>query len=191
MTKAEKRLQQASASAEARIGHAKGGMMRSSDELIREFVVIREHRDRLRRERAGLFCSRAEPVTEDDYREAQAEAQAGQVAGFEFPQATQEQACWKAARKWDDTGYRARLYFNPPMSEWCEHCRRRQAVNDAYREAVRRHAGALRGLIARGKAQLRALGAAHLVDVALSPAVREAGCAEAIPTLPDGESIEP
>jgi hypothetical protein len=30
-----------------------------------------------------------------------------------------------------------------------------------------------------------------LVDVALSPAVREAGCAEAIPTLPDGESIEP
>jgi hypothetical protein len=159
----------------ATAGKDRSRFVRSSDELIREYAATRQHRDRLRRERAGLFCERAEPVTADDYRDAQAEAQSDPLAEFEFPQTTQPEACWKAARKWDDTRYRTRFYFDPPPSQWCESCRRRQSVNDAYRAAVRRHGGALRGLIARGKAVAKA---------------REAGSASEAPTVPDGETQE-
>lgn len=126
-------------------------MTRSSDELLREFAVIRAHRDRLRRERAALFCERAEAVLVDPHT-------------FESLPREQDEPCWKAARRWDDSQSRARFYFDPPTSQWCASCQRRQIVSDAYREAVKRHAGALRGLLARGKGQLLTLGAAHLVD---------------------------
>lgn len=125
--------------------------MRSSDELIRDFYAARALRDRLRRERAGLFCARAEPVSPQDYADAQCESQSDPLAVFVFPEPTQPEACWKAARKWDHDSYRARFYFDPPQSEWCENCRQRQAVSDAYRAAVRAHGGALRGLLRRGK----------------------------------------
>ena len=114
--------------------------MRSSDELVRDFYAVRSLRNRLRVERGGLFCERAEPL--------------GVNADLEPVPATQAEPCWKAARKWDDTGSRARFYFDPPPSEWCATCRRRQEVSDAYRESVKRHGGALRGLLRRGRALL-------------------------------------
>lgn len=126
--------------------------MRSSDELLREFYQIRATRNRLRRERGACFCLRAEPVTRQDFEDAAAERQSDPLATFEFPEPTQPEACWKHARTWEETDYRARFYFDPPQSEWCEPCRRRQELTEAYREAVRRHGGALRGLLRRGKA---------------------------------------
>ena len=110
--------------------------MRSSDDLIRDLCVVRALRDRLRAERAALFCERAEPTTVDENFETHP---------------TQAEACWKAARKWKDDGYHRRFYLDPPPSQWCESCRKRQEVSDAYREAVRHHGGALRGLLRRGK----------------------------------------
>lgn len=131
--------------------------MRSSDELLREFVAIRGRRDELRRDRAGLFCERAE-VSPDDYADAAAEAKQNPCNIFELPQPTKAEPCWKAARKWaNDDRYepdpeRRRFYLDPPPSEWCASCQRRQVVSDAYREAVRQHGGALRGLLRRGRA---------------------------------------
>jgi hypothetical protein len=138
--------------------------MKSSDDLIRDFALARKRRDDLRRERAGLFCARAEPVSPQDYDEAHAEAQSDPMATFVFPEPTQAEPCWKAARKWRDDGYHSKFYFDPPQSEWCEPCRRRQAVSDLYRVAVRRHGGALRGLLSRAKALLPAAGEAPTAD---------------------------
>lgn len=128
--------------------------MKSSDRLLVEFITARDLRDRLKRERDGCFCERAEPMTPRDYEDAAAEAQTDPLATFEFPQPTQAEPCWKAARKWTpETPYSngGKFYHDPPMSEWCATCQRRQKASEDYREAVRRHAGALRGLIRRGK----------------------------------------
>lgn len=139
--------------------------MKSSDELLREFVAIRARRDALRRERSGLFCERAEPVSPVDMADAASEAKGDPLATFVFPEPTQEEACWKAARKWDADSYKSRFYLDPPPSKWCATCQRRQVVSDAYRVAVRAHAGALRGLLARGRAlDAVARGSASQVD---------------------------
>jgi hypothetical protein len=118
--------------------------MRSSDEMIRDFWAVRALRDRLRTERASLVC---------DQEMAHEAALTG--TDWDSPIAVSPvppEPCWKAARKWRDDGYRSKFYFDPPQSEWCENCRKRQAVSDAYRAAVRAHGGALRGLLRRGKA---------------------------------------
>lgn len=125
--------------------------MKSSDELIREFGSIRSERDRLRALRGGLLCQRAELVSRSDYEDAAAEQKAEPWARFAFPQATQAEPCWKAARRWREGHNRAEFYFDPAPSEWCESCRQRQAATDAYRVAVRQHGGALRGLLRRAR----------------------------------------
>ncbi len=133
----------------------------TSDDLIRKFADVRALRDRLRWERGGLCCERAEVVSVHDLEDAMAEAKSDPLATFELPQPTQAEPCWKAARKWEDTGYRSRFYFDPPQSEWCESCRKRQAVSDAYRATVRQHGGALRGLLARAKVLTRLASLSH------------------------------
>lgn len=131
--------------------HRRLVVARSSDDMLRSFTEIRAARSYFLSERNGLLCERAEPVSQRDHDEAQAEATSDPLATFEFPQPTQEEACWKMARKWEDGPYRARFYFDPPQSEWCESCRRRQKMSEAYRSASRQHGAALRGLIRRGK----------------------------------------
>lgn len=114
--------------------------MDDSDRLLVRFITRRDLRDRLRDERDSLYCERAEPVTQID-------------PATDLPiQPTQEQPCWKMARKFrDNDSYRAAMYFDPPEAEWCSNCRRREDVTADLRDAVRSHAGALRGLIRRGK----------------------------------------
>lgn len=149
--------------------------MRSTDDIVREFWAVRTLRDKLRAERAGLLCERAETVTQADIEDAQAEAQNDPLAVIVFPAHREPmEPCWKAARKWEDDGYRSRFYFDPPQSKWCETCRKRQAVSDAYRESVRKHGGALRGLLRRGKA-LAAPPAVDAVDPHLAARGTDAG----------------
>lgn len=117
--------------------------MRTADDLVREFYAVRALRNRLREERDSLLCERTEsgPPADFDWD-----------SGGSLPEVGPP--CWKAARQWerDRDGEPTRhFYFDPPESEWCANCRRRQHVSDAYRETVRRHAGALRGLLRRGK----------------------------------------
>lgn len=139
--------------------------MRSADDLIRDFAEVRAARRHFLAERNGLSCERAEPVSQRDRDEAQAEAQSDPLATFEFPpQPTQPEACWKAARKWEDGPYRARFYFDPPQSEWCASCRRRQEMAEAYRSASRSHGAALRGLLARGKCLIESRRTRDAVD---------------------------
>lgn len=125
---------------------------KSSDTLVAEYAHARLVRDDLRRQRGACFCERAEPVSHIDHAEAASEAKTDPLATFVFPEQTQDEACWKAARKWEDDfgARRTRFYFDPPLAEWCATCRRRQELTEQLREAVRRHAGALRGLLARG-----------------------------------------
>lgn len=126
--------------------------------VVRRFCAARARRDRLRRERAECFCERAEPMSPVAFEDAAAEAILDPIITLRLPQPTQEEPCWKAARQWTPpTPYSdgGKLYYDPPMSAWCEPCRRRQRVNDELREAIRAHAGALRGLIAHGKTLIR------------------------------------
>jgi hypothetical protein len=129
----------------------------SSDVLLARFVRVRELRDKIRADRDACFCLRAEPVTPTDMADAASEAHDDVLATFEFPQPTQAEPCWKAARKWEDDGPHRNGGFrlDPPISEWCEPCRQRQALTQRLRAAVNEHGGALRGLIRRGRALAR------------------------------------
>lgn len=130
---------------------------KSSQELIEAFVFAHLERKRLRSQRDACYCERAEPVSRSDYEDAAAESRHDPMATFEFPQPTQDAACWKAARQWQDRGPdEGRMYFIPPPSEWCATCQRRQTLTEALRAIAVRRAGALRGLIARGKWTARA-----------------------------------
>jgi hypothetical protein len=129
-----------------------GALVKSSDDLLREFFLARHDRNRLRSERAGLLCERSEAMTLDAVEDACAKELADPLWNGSLHVHEAKEPCWKAARKWEETNYRSRFYFDPPMAEWCETCRRRQEVSDAYRASVRKHGGALRGLLRRGKA---------------------------------------
>lgn len=132
----------------------------TSDELVERWMRIRQERDRVRRDRDARHCERAELVTRAYYG-AVAEAQTDPLATFELPEPSQPEPCWKAARKWtgptphSDGGV---FYLDPPIVAWCLPCQERQALNDQLRVLVRQHAGALRGLVARGKSLLRQSG---------------------------------
>lgn len=126
----------------------------TSDAMLMRFAEVRQTRDRLRAERDNCFCRLAEPVTPLDMADAAAEAHDDPLATFVFPSPTQVEPCWKAARKWRDDGPDARsgFYLDPPISEWCEPCQRREALTTQLRSAVQAHGGALRGLLRRGRA---------------------------------------
>jgi hypothetical protein len=116
--------------------------MRCSDALIRDFYAIRTLRNRLKSERDSLLCERHE------------RAELPEGFDWDTPLPEPKPPCWKAARQWErdrDGEPTRRFYLDPPPSEWCAACRRRQEVSDAYRESVRRHGGALRGLLRRGR----------------------------------------
>ncbi len=124
----------------------------TSEDVVRRFVQARLARNTAKDARDACLCERhSESRTLFDFN-----------AAGEFvcqPPAIQEEPCWKAARKrtevtpWDDGG---KFYLDPPMSEWCETCRRRQGLAAEYTRAVRAHAGALRGLIRHGRTLLKA-----------------------------------
>ena len=112
----------------------------TGDDLIEAFVRIRLARNRVLTQRDGLLCERHETgeLVELDTTD---------MPVFSEP-------CWKAARKrTEPTPYSDgdRLYIDPPPSQWCQSCQQREALTDQYRVLVRQHAGALRGLIRRGK----------------------------------------
>ena len=122
--------------------------VKSSDAMIADFVAARALRDKLRSERGACLCERSEQP--DD---------AAIQAALEGPDPIEAgEPCWKAARQWDNNPehYRARFHFDPPMSEWCATCQRRQALTIQLREAITKHAGALRGLMRRGQVLNRA-----------------------------------
>lgn len=123
--------------------------------VVRRFVEARETRNRLKDERDACFCERAEPSLQPGYAMVM-------DPDDDMPRDTppsQPEPCWKAARKrtpvtpYSDGG---KFYLDPPMSEWCQTCQRRQVASDAYRKSVTAHAGALRGLIRHGKSIISA-----------------------------------
>jgi hypothetical protein len=123
-------------------------------DVVKRYVAARVERDRLKAERDGCFCERAEPALQPGY--------VMEIDGDDLPREaapTQAEPCWKMARKrtqptpYSDGG---EFYLDPPMAEWCETCRRRQAASDAYKVAVRAHAGALRGLLRHGRKLMEA-----------------------------------
>lgn len=126
------------------MGSTASSSVRTSDDLVRDFYAIRKQRDRLKAERDSLLCERHELGVPDDWDwdKGGIRARAGDP-------------CWKSARRWErdrDGEPTRRFYFDPPPAEWCAACRRRQNASDAYRATVKRHGGALRGLLRRGKA---------------------------------------
>lgn len=122
-------------------------LTRSSDHLVRDFYAIRKLRDDLLRERNSLLCERNEAGPPDDW---------DWDNGGVLPE--HGEPCWKTARRWhrDEDGEPTRgFYFDPLPSAWCASCQQRQKASDGYRDAVRRHGAALRGLMVRGAAVLR------------------------------------
>ena len=95
--------------------------MKSSDTLLREFAAVRRIRDRLRRERRSYHCQEAE----------------------QYP--PEGKACWKQWCYDDEMG---ESYQD--MSSWCDNCRAREKAHRLLRVVMRRHGGALRGLLRRG-----------------------------------------
>lgn len=116
--------------------------MATGDELIERWAKVRRQRDRVRRERDARVCERETMVESED-------------------NPTLLDPCWKAARKWTGpTPYSegGQFYLDPPIASWCLPCQERQALTDQLRVLSRQHAGALRGLISRGKVLLRQSG---------------------------------
>lgn len=118
---------------------------KTSDQLLRGYAQSRDMRDALKKARNACMCDRSEGVD--------------MVDGIPTPQVGQP--CWKAARQWDngssydDDGAPKRFWFDPPISEWCESCRNRQAYTVQLRAAVRDHAAAKRSILQRGRAMVR------------------------------------
>lgn len=134
-------------------------MAKPTDAIVMAFAAARKERDRLRYERAGLLCERVEATNDLDTYEAAASARPAVMHELAGAGNDPGEPCWKAARRWKDNGpYSPTFYFDPPPAEWCDTCQRRQVVSDAYREAVRKHGGALRAVIARGLAIAKAEG---------------------------------
>jgi len=113
----------------------------TGDQLIARFVDLRLSRNRVKRERDGLLCERNEN---------------GEYVGLDnLGMPVFSQPCWKAARKrteptpYSDGGV---FYLDPPPAQWCASCQRREVLTESLRLLVRQHAGALRGLVRRGKA---------------------------------------
>lgn len=102
-----------------------------------EWDQVRRESARLKAQRASFKCEHECQADYDDM---------GRVTHDGDP------ACWHNVR--------TDQYGDHPLdvSEWCEPCRQRQAVHEAYRAAVRRRQGLLRGL------QRRALGAWESVN---------------------------
>lgn len=118
--------------------------MKPADALLSSYAKTRDVRDRLKDARNGCMCQRHEGV---DFEDGLPVQQLGAP-------------CWKAARKWDesfcdDEGMPVPFRFDPPISEWCDTCRQRQAFTEQLRVAVREHAAAKRAILQRGRALLR------------------------------------
>lgn len=105
--------------------------MATTAEIVRRFVAIRDARDAMKKERNASVCERETMVESEG-------------------NPTLLEPCWKAARKFTPvTPYSdgGQLYYDPPTSEWCQSCQRRQHASDAYKKLSQAHGGALRGLI--------------------------------------------
>ena len=119
-------------------------MKKGADDLLASYARTRDLRDRLKDARNDCMCQRHEGITWEDGLPVQ------QIGA----------PCWKAARKWDesfcdDVGKPVPFRFDPPVSEWCDSCRQRQALTEQLRAAVRDHAAAKRSILQRGRAVVR------------------------------------
>jgi hypothetical protein len=112
-----------------------------SEVMLARYASTRDLRDRIRDARDECLCERHE--------------------GYEWvedmPVPKSGEPCWKAARHWshDEEGQRDGFYLDPPISEWCQTCRARQAYTEQLRAAVRDHAAAKRAILQRGRALVR------------------------------------
>lgn len=128
--------------------------MKPADALLSSYARTRDLRDRIKSARNGCLCERHEGVHEVD---GALETQSGEP-------------CWKAARKWDDGteqdghGNRGGFHFHPPIGEWCQSCRNRQAYTEQLRAAVREHAAAKRAILQRGRALIRRSDASRIAQ---------------------------
>ena len=136
--------------------------MKSTDAIVVDYVAARELMQRLRRDRAGCLCDRAELFGLHDDDELRAEL--ARDPGDALPPATkgQEVACWKAARRrsFDPESEQVQFYLDPLPATWCTSCQERERIHDALEKATRRHSGMLRAIIARGRAIARRPGGA-------------------------------
>ena len=125
-------------------------MSKSAEQLLSAYAETRDLRDRLRDERNGRLCKRAEGVTFIDG----------------IPEPRSGTPCWKAARQWESADNPApdpsvTFWLDPPLESWCDDCRERQAAADQLRVAVRHHAAAKRAVLRRGRALVAALSSAE------------------------------
>lgn len=108
--------------------------------LLATYARTRATRDLIRKGRDACLCERGESGE-------QVELDADGMPVFHAP-------CWKSARKREgEDGDKFRL--DPPISEWCATCRKREALVGQLRHATRQHAAAKRAILARGRALAR------------------------------------
>lgn len=133
---------------------------KSTDAMVVQYASTRSMRDRLRVARDGCLCERHEGVGEN------LEPRIGEP-------------CWKAARQWSDhvdgdgcpTGRRS-FHFDPPIDDWCQTCRQRQAYTVQLRAAVRDHASAKRAILQRGRKLMKRTPAKPVSINAVDPSAR-------------------
>ncbi len=118
--------------------------MKPADSLLSSYAHTRDLRDQIKAARNACLCERHEGIEWDG----------------ELPIPKSGEPCWKAARTWDaafsdDSGMPVPFHFDPPISEWCDTCRQRQAYTEQLRAVVREHAAAKRAILQRGRALVR------------------------------------
>lgn len=113
-------------------------MKSKSKELLVRYALSRDVRDNLRSLRDLCLCERHEGISPE----------------WELRSGT---PCWKAARHrlFNPVTERYEFYLDPPKSQWCDTCQRRELHSERLPEAVRSHAAAKRAILMRGRALVR------------------------------------
>ena len=105
----------------------------------------RREAKRLRGERASMRCEHESQAEYNEHGSLTAEA---------------EQACWR--KSWQDSLGRDRTV---PVGDWCEPCRQRQAIHEAYTKAVHRRQALMRWLQRRALAAWESAQSVAAIDL--------------------------